>query len=457
MSGHGGAGSKGLGTRLIQAAALAVTFGLLFVATRIAPEVEGPLGAVAGVGFLLLAGTLLSELLETVGLPHLTGYLLAGIIGGPYVLHLVDHQTIDQLGRVNTLALALIALAGGAELRMSTLREVAKSLSIAMVLQSVLVLVVMTVVMLVMGRFIPFLAALSFAPLFGVALLWGVLSVTRSPSACMGILAQTRAKGPVATFSLAFIMASDVVVVLLLALGVMVARPLIMGGELSLHDLTEAGHEILSSVAFGTTLGLALAAYLKLVGRGLLLLLLAIGLVLSDFLRYVKIDPTLAFLVAGFVVQNLTAQGGKLLHAIEQTGSVVFVVFFANAGAHLNVPMLRKLWPVALTLCFIRALATYGAARLSSRLAGDHPAVRAWGWSSLVSQAGLALGIAFTIAKKFPSIGEGFASLAIAAVAINEMIGPVLFKLALDRSGETRREEAEVSRTSLAPPPPAQV
>jgi hypothetical protein len=339
---------------------------------------------------------------------------------------------------------------------MSTLREVARSLSIAMAVQTGVVLVVMTGVMLAMSRFIPFLSALSFAPLFGVALMWGVLAVTRSPSACMGILAQTRAKGPVATFSLAFIMASDVVVVLLLALGLMIARPLIMGGELSPHDLTEAGHEILSSIAFGTTLGLALAAYLKLVGRGLLLLLLAIGLVLSDFLRYVKIDPTLAFLVAGFVVQNLTAQGGKLLHAIEQTGSVVFVVFFANAGAHLNVPLLRKLWPVALTLCLTRALTTYAAARLSSRLANDVPAVRTWGWSSLVSQAGLALGIAFTIAKRFPSIGEGFSAMAIAAVAINEMVGPVLFKLALDRSGETRREEAEVSRTSLAPPPPAE-
>jgi hypothetical protein len=116
---------------------------------------------------------------------------------------------------------------------------------------------------------------------------------------------------------------------------------------------------------------------------------------------------------------------------------------------------LRKLWPVALTLCLTRALTTYAAARLSSRLANDVPAVRTWGWSSLVSQAGLALGIAFTIAKRFPSIGEGFSAMAIAAVAINEMVGPVLFKLALDRSGETRREEAEVSRTSLVPPPPA--
>jgi len=453
MSGHGG-GNKGFGTRAVQAGALAVTFGLLYSATQLTPQLEGELGTVAGVGFLLLAGTLLSELLETIGLPHLSGYLLAGIIGGPEVLHLVDHHTVDSLTPVNTLAIALIALAGGAELRMATIRSVAKSLSYAMAIQTVVVLFGMAATLFVVARFVPFLAELGTLPLVGVALLWGVVAVTRSPSACMGILAQTRAKGPIATFALAFIMSSDVVVVVLTAIGMMVARPLIAGsGGFSLADLEKLGHELLGSVSFGTTLGLALAAYLRLIGqRGLLLVLLAVGFGLSDFLRYVTLDATLAFMVAGFVVQNLTAQGPKLLHSIELTGGVVFVVFFANAGAHLNIPLLRKLWPVALTLCVMRGLLTYAAARLSSRLADDEPIVRKWGWSSLVSQAGLALGIGLQIAKSFPAIGEGFSSLVIAAVAINEMIGPVLFKLALDRGGETRTAEAEVSRTSLLPP-----
>ncbi|HWP08929.1 MAG TPA: sodium:proton exchanger [Polyangiaceae bacterium] len=456
MSGHGG-GHKGFGTRLIQAVALAVTFGLLYSATKLAPQLEGELGTVAGVGFLLLAGTLLSELLETIGLPHLSGYLLAGIIGGPDVLHLVDHHTVNALTPVNTLAIAMIALAGGAELRMSTIRGVAKSLSYAMVVQTVLVLAGMSATLFVLARFVPFLADLAAKPLLGVALLWGVVSITRSPSACMGILSQTRAKGPVATFALAFIMSSDIVVVVLTAVGMMVARPLIAGsGGFSFHDIEKLGHELLGSISFGTTLGLALGAYLRLIGqRGLLLVLLAVGFGLTDFLRYVTLDATLAFMVAGFVVQNLTAQGGKLLHSIEVTGAVVYVVFFANAGAHLNIPLLQKLWPIALTLCVTRGLITYAAARLSSHLADDTPAIRTWGWSSLVSQAGLALGIGLGIAKAFPTIGEGFSSMVIAAVAINEMIGPVLFKMALDRSGETRTSEAEVSRTSLLPPDPA--
>lgn len=452
MSGHGGS-KKTLATRAIQAAALVVTFGVLYGVTRVSPELESHLGVVAAVGFLLLAGTLLSELLETIGLPHLSGYLLAGIIGGPHVLHLVDHHTVTELSPVNTLALSLIALAGGAELRVETLRSVARGLAWATLLQSTVVLVCVAGVFLSVARWVPFAAGLNTKALIGVSLLWGVLAVSRSPSACMGILSQTRAKGPVATFSLAFIMLSDVVVVVLLALMLMLARPLISGtGGISLEDFTVLGHEILGSVAVGVTLGLGLSIYLRLVGHQLLLVLLAIGFGLSDTFVYIKVDSLLAFLSAGFVVTNLSDQGEKLLHSIEKTGSVVFVVFFATAGAHLDIPLLQRSWPVAVALCLSRTLFTMGVNRVSTRLADDAPVLRRWGWSSLVSQAGLALGLSVVIANAFPSFGEGFRSLAIAAVAINEMIGPILFKFALDRAGETDRHEPE-ARPSLVDSP----
>ncbi len=453
MSGHGGS-KKTASTRLIQLFSLLVTFGVLYGVTRVTPELESHLGTIAAVGFLLLAGTLMSELLETIGLPHLSGYLLAGIIGGPHILHLVDHNTVVELAPINTLALSLIALAGGAELRLDTLRSVARGLAWATLFQSTLVLVCVAGVFLGISSYLPFTAGMTTKALIGLSLLWGVLAVSRSPSACMGILSQTRAKGPVATFSLAFIMLSDVVVVILLATMMMLARPLITGaGGISIEDFTVLGHEILNSIAVGVTLGLGLAIYLRLVGRQLLLVLLAIGFGLSDTFTYIHVDSLLAFLAAGFVVTNMSDQGPKLLHSIEQTGSVVFVVFFATAGAHLDIPLLKRLWPVAVGLCGSRALFTVIAGQISSRISADPPILKRWGWSSLVSQAGLALGLSVVIAKAFPGFGDGFRNLAIAAVAINEMIGPVLFKLALDRAGETDRHAPEV-RPSLAPPAP---
>jgi Kef-type K+ transport system membrane component KefB len=264
--------------------------------------------------------------------------------------------------------------------------------------------------------------------------------VTRSPSALLGILAQLRPRGPLTDFSLTFVMTSDVVVVVLMTAMTAIARPLIEpGATFVLSAVGDLGHELLGSVALGTTLGLVLAAYLRLVGKNLLLVFLALGFGLSELLHYLRFDPLLTFLVAGFVVQNLTAQGEKLLHAIEKTGSVVYVVFFATAGAHLDIPLLRSLWPVALALTGARTLFTWMASRLSSRLASDPPVIRAWGWSSLVSQAGITLGLGVVVEREFPSFGTGFRALTVAVVAVNEMVGPVLFKLALERAGEASK------------------
>jgi Kef-type K+ transport system membrane component KefB len=157
-------------------------------------------------------------------------------------------------------------------------------------------------------------------------------------------------------------------------------------------------------------------------------------------------------MVAGFVVQNLSKQGDKFIHAIEETGGVVYVVFFASAGAHLNVPLLRDFWPTALLLTGARAAITVGTARLSAGLAKDDAAIKTYGWGPLISQAGVAIGIASVIANKFPAFGAGFRDVAIACVALNEMVGPVLFKIALDRAKESKAPTPSLSDAEDVPP-----
>jgi hypothetical protein len=318
-------------------------------------------------------------------------------------------------------------------------------------LQSSLVVVGVACVFFALRPFIPFLAPLPTMAVIGVALMWGVLSITRSPSAALGILSQTRATGPVATFTLTFVMASDLVVVVLVAACLTVVQPMVdPSGSISMREFEALGHELLGSIALGTTLGLVLAAYMRLVNRQLIVVFLVLGFGLSEVMRFLHYDALLAFMVAGFVVQNLSNQGEKFISAIRRTGSVIYVIFFATAGAELDIPLLRALGPVAVALATTRALITWGTGRLSSYVADDPPAVRKWGWSGLISQAGLALGIGASIAQRFPAFGGSFRALVIATVALNEMIGPILFKLALDRSGETSTAPEPV-RPSIAP------
>jgi hypothetical protein len=324
-----------------------------------------------------------------------------------------------------------------------------RRLAWAISIQSFVGLVVMGVVFFLMRPFLPFLAALSTSAVVGIAILWGCIAISRSPSALLGILAQTRASGPLATHSLAFVMLSDIVVVVLFACGLIVARPLIdPSATLSMKELSELGHELLGSVTIGTTLGLLLALYLRLVGSQLLLVLLALGFGAWEVIRYLRFDSLLAFLVAGFVVQNLSKQGEKLLHAIETTSGVVFVVFFATAGAHLNLSLLARLGPVALALCACRALVSWGCARAAARFSEAPAPILNYGWTPLVSQAGLTLGLVVILERQFPAFGTGLRALGVATVAINEMVGPVLFKWGIDRAGESS-EAPPTTRASL--------
>ncbi len=448
----GAAARKGVLTHVARAVLLAGFGALLYFVTRTVPEVHGGLWTITAVGFLLLAGTLTSEILAPLGLPHLTGYLLAGVLAGPHVLRLIDEETVTSLSPINTLSLSLIALSGGAELDLEAMRKSARSLSWATLFQCVVVLLLATGGFAASRSLIPFTRSLTTTALIGVAFLWGGLSVTRSPAATLAILSQTRAAGPLMTFTLSFVMASDIVVVVLIAAVRGLVRPLIdPAATFALDSFTTLGQELFGSLALGITLGLFLAAYLRLINRQMLVVLFVLGFGLTTVLDYLRFDTLLTFMVAGFIVRNLSKQGGKFIHAIEQTGSIVYVIFFATAGADLDVPLLRQLWPVALLLAGLRAVFTWGAAFFSGRLAKDPPVLRRWAWSGLLSQAGLALGLVVIIAQEFPTFGPSFRALAIATVAVNEIVGPVFFKLALDRAGETSHVMAP-SFPSMPPP-----
>src|SRR5262249_53673508 len=152
--------------------------------------------ALAALGFLLLAGTGVANVLEPLGVPHLTAFLLAGVASGPYVLHLVDHQAVGELSPINAPPLPLISLARGAQLRVAKLISAARSLLWATFIQNVVVLVFMAGVFLLLRPMLPFTAGLPLTVVLGIALLWGVVGITRSPSATLGVLSQTGAKGP---------------------------------------------------------------------------------------------------------------------------------------------------------------------------------------------------------------------------------------------------------------------
>ena len=78
---------------------------------------------ILSLSIMLLAGFLATRLTQKLRLPNVTGYILAGIAVGPYVLGLVPGSVIDGMDFVTDIALAFIAFGVGRYFKLEKLKE----------------------------------------------------------------------------------------------------------------------------------------------------------------------------------------------------------------------------------------------------------------------------------------------------------------------------------------------
>ncbi|MCC7074083.1 MAG: cation:proton antiporter [Deltaproteobacteria bacterium] len=432
MSAHGAAPSV---QELVRGVvALACVVGVRLLLERIG--VPGSAGPLFALGFLVVAGYVCGGIAAFLRLPRLTGYLLAGLAAGPQGAGLIDSHDVKALMLVNTLALALIALQAGAEITLPVLRRSWWSVSASALAQLAIVIPGVGLAFWGLSSTLPFTEGLSTTGMLVVALLWGTLAFTRSPSVTIAVLAETRAKGPLTDWSIGIVVLLDVLILPIFAIVLGVTKSELVGDELHLDMLATLGHELFSSVAAGVTLGLAVGALLRFVDRERVLVLVVFSYGVTALCTYLGYDTLFVFVIAGFVVMNLTRSGAPLMSATESTSGIVMIVFFATAGAKLDLAALYALWPAVLALVVARVVASVIAARVGHALAKDPAPVRSNAWLVLVSQAGVTIGLATIIADSLPGVGSGFASLCIAVVALNTIVGAALTKWALARAGE---------------------
>jgi Kef-type K+ transport system membrane component KefB len=409
-------------------------------------------GATAGsptlmlLGFLVLAAYSVGEFVGPVGMPKIVGYLLAGLLFGPPGLGYVSPQALRELAPVGNLAIALIAFLAGAELQLDELRARWSGIARMTLLELLATFVLLTVTLVLLRGAVPALAQVPLAEAAVFAMLFAAVAVVHSPAATIALLSETRASGPVARYTLGVVLLTDVAVVLLFTAVLAVARALVppAGGAL-VPSVGAVAWEIGGALLVGGALGGGVALYLRFIRRELFIFAILFTLLGAELARLAHVETLLTLLVAGFVAENGAGggRGTEFRHAMERAAAPIFVVFFALAGARLDPGALLPLWPVVLPLVLVRMVAIRWGTRRGGAWAGVPAPVAGRVWLGLVSQAGVAIGLAAVVADVYPTRGAALQTLLLATIAVNQTLGPLLFRFALARAGE------------LAPPEPS--
>ena len=389
-------------------------------------------------GILLLAADTFGAVAHDVRLPRLLGYLLAGLALGPSLSGIVPAGVLDDLAMMKRLAVGLIGLLAGAELRMSDLRARHRAILFILVLQASAVLLSLWGFALISHRWLPFLDRLSAAPLVFVALLFAATLTVNSPMVTLALLTETKAAGPLAKTTLGVVLVADVAVILVFTVAFSLAQASLGGGTTGAPEiLLRLLREVLGSVLAGALVGGVLSLYLRFVKRELVVFAVVVVFATAAAAQALGFELMLSLLVAGFLVENVVpVRAEPLVVTLHKMAVPVFVIFFAMAGAELHLQEFAAVWVLVLAVALVRIAAIFVGSRVGGRLGGAEPGVTRDAWMGLVSQAGVALGLATIVADRLPVVGLAMQTVTVGVIAFNESVGSVLFRRGLDQAGE---------------------
>ncbi len=401
----------------------------------------------------LLCGFLTAELLSHIGIPKITGYIVAGVVAGPHVSEFLTFDTVARLKLINEVALSFIALHAGAALDRDILSGRTRAIVLNLLLQMIFPPLLVFTSIMVTAPLFAFTANITQIQLLALALLSSIIAIAFSPSSVMAIITECRARGPFTETVLGITVAMDVLVIILFTGAVAFLTPFLGGAETKAwHQVGILGVDIAGSLAIGSMLGIALRAFYKHVAKDHALFLLFIAFAVTRIAEltghqlsamtelHLTLEPLLICIAAGFIVRNATPFGEELENDLHRISLPIYVLFFSVAGASLDLDALAACWPLAIILAVSRAAGIALATWSAGCIAGLPARECRLAWMAYLTQAGVAIGLTQIIAKKDPETAAYIITLTLATITINQFIGPVALKRALILTGEEGKD-----------------
>ena len=400
----------------------------------------GPIGSggtALALGFTLLGAWVTADLLRRFNFPRLTGYLLFGLLVGPYLGNVINEAMAAQLQVITGLATTLIALIAGLSVNVERLGQR---------LQPIVRFTATTMAVAVAGLLTlawfawPWLGVAPDAagvPKLAMALLLVIIIVSFSPTMTTAVITDTGARGRLSELVLTAVVLADLAVLVCFSFAMQFARGVLGAGGDGVGVVARIAWEIGGAIAFGCLVGALLALYVRYVGREVTLALIAVCAVLSQLGSTQQFEPLLAALAAGVVIENLAvAQGDALRAAVQRGAKPILLIFFVAVGTSLRLDALAVVGLVAVLVSACRLALVQTGVIAGAKVAGLGGEPARWAWTGFISQAGITLGFASVVALEFPSWGPQVQLLLVALIAIHELVGPIAFRHGLMRAGE---------------------
>ncbi len=423
----------------------------------------------AYVAFLLFVALLSTRLVRILKLPNVTGYIVTGILAGPFIFGLLFnnftfenikegpiYQFVQQINWVSTVALGFIAFSIGTSFRLSTLKAVGKKVIIITILEAFGGSLLVILALLVAHFIAPDVVT------WELLLTLGAIASATAPAATLMVIKQYNARGPLVDTLLPVVALDDAVALILFAVLFQIASALASGNGISAYTIIiKPLLEILISLGVGVILGLIISfmnRFFKSRNNRLIWCIFsvfaAIGfyyLFKSEFMGSFELSSLLVCMMAGALYTNLCKDSGKTLDVMDRFTSPIYMMFFVISGASLDLSIFFSgdgLVVVIIASIYVisRVVGKWLGAFTGASISHSEPQIKKYLGFALIPQAGVAIGLSTTAYRIFSEnpvtqkAGALILAIILTSTLIYELVGPLSAKFALSKAGEISRD-----------------
>ncbi|MBQ0111125.1 MAG: cation:proton antiporter [Oscillospiraceae bacterium] len=417
------------------------------------------------IAIALAAGLLMTRVIKPFGLPAVTGYLIAGVLIGPYGLGILGNllsvqglgfTSMEYAGRfsvISDVALGFIAFSIGNEFRTSQLKQIGKKAAVIGVIQALTAAIAVDIALCALS----FMLGEEVFPL-SAAITLGAVATATAPAATLMVVRQYKAKGPLTDILLPIVALDDAVGLVVFAVSFGIAKGMQGGSADVISIVVNPLIEIAVSLALGFVMGVLFSQCEKLFHSRSKRLSVSVTFVIItvavSMLKFnigavtVGFSPLLSCMMLGTIFCNMCESSEELMDRVDRWTNPLFVLFFVISGAQLELSVFTS-WPiigVGVVYILFRSFGKMTGAYYSSKLMKcDRNIVKYLG-ITLLPQAGVALGMSVSAMQLGDNVGGLIRNIILFSVLIYELVGPILTKTALIKAGEIIPENKKSSK-----------
>jgi Kef-type K+ transport system membrane component KefB len=389
---------------------------------------------IISMAFMLSFGFLMTRLTKLLRLPNVTAYILAGILIGPWCLHLVPQSTIDNTDFLSDIALAFIAFSAGEFFKVDALKKNGRKVVVITVLEACLASVAV---------FIPTYFLLHLSLSFSIVL--AALASATAPASTMMTIRQTGARGDFVDTLLPIVALDDVVGLIEYSIAISVASASAGGEAFRIGSIVKPLLLNLGVLILGGLFGVLLKTLLSKKHSTDNRLIMAVATLFSfcGICALFGVSPLLGCMSMGAVYVNLM-DDDKIFKQLNYFSPPILLLFFVRSGMSFQLDALFgtseligavPLVTVGVIYFITRIIGKYAGAWIGCALVHKSRLVRDWLGLALFPQAGVAIGLAAMGARTLGGeTGSALETIILASSVLYELIGPGCAKLALYRS-----------------------